>query len=299
MKLMVFDVGGTEIKYAVMDEELNLSDKGYVPTPQDTFEHFAETIRSIYLPHKDEVEGMALSMPGFVDPVKGIIPGGGKLRYIWDREVARELSEYCGCKVILENDGKAAAWAEYTVGSLKGTQNAAVFVMGTGVGGGLIINGELVRGKHGTAGEYSFMINDGEKVNEPFGFVGLNCSTTGLLFLYKQLKQTEEEIDGREFFKRLENDEIARKTLDIFAEKVAHQIFNLYWLLDIEKIAIGGGISRQPILTERINEKFQDLLKNNAYAILCRHVPLEIVTAKYSNDANMIGAYMTYRKYAG
>ena len=61
MKVMVFDVGGTGIKYSVMDEQLNRTDTGSTPTPADSQEHFLNTLREIYLPHKDEVDGIALS----------------------------------------------------------------------------------------------------------------------------------------------------------------------------------------------------------------------------------------------
>ena len=67
MKVMVFDVGGTGIKYSVMDEQLNRTDTGSTPTPADSQEHFLNTLREIYLPHKDEVDGIALSLPGFID----------------------------------------------------------------------------------------------------------------------------------------------------------------------------------------------------------------------------------------
>ena len=63
MKLMTIDVGGTEIKYSVMDDELHMEDEGYVPTPYDSFEQFGQTIYDIYSPHKDEVEGIAMAIP--------------------------------------------------------------------------------------------------------------------------------------------------------------------------------------------------------------------------------------------
>ena len=63
MKVMVFDVGGTGIKYSVMDEQLNRTDTGSTPTPADSQEHFLNTLREIYLPHEDEVDGIALTCP--------------------------------------------------------------------------------------------------------------------------------------------------------------------------------------------------------------------------------------------
>ena len=77
MKVMVFDVGGTGIKYSVMDEQLNRTDTGSTPTPADSQEHFLNTLREIYLPHKDEVDGIALSLPGFIDAERGVVTFAG------------------------------------------------------------------------------------------------------------------------------------------------------------------------------------------------------------------------------
>ena len=98
-----------------------------------------------------------MSLPGFIDVKNGRCNGGGGLFYNHGTQVGKLLEEKCGCKVVLENDGKAAVKAEYYYGSLKGCTNAAVFIIGTGVGGGLIIDGKVVKGRHFTAGEYSFM----------------------------------------------------------------------------------------------------------------------------------------------
>ena len=181
MKLLVFDIGGTEIKYSIMDETLSMEHSGHVPTPIDSFESFSKIICDIYQEYKEEVEGIAMSILGFVDSKNGVIKGGGLLRYNWQRPLRDELSRLCGCKVVMENDGKAAVKAEYRKGSLIGTQNAAVFVVGTGVGGGLVVNGQLLRGIHETAGEFSFISSDLEKFNGPGSFVGYTCSTRSLL----------------------------------------------------------------------------------------------------------------------
>ena len=106
MKVMVFDVGGTEIKYSVMDEQMNRFDAGSVPTPQDTQEHFLDTIYALYAPHKDEVAGIAMALPGFVDANTGYVSNGGALLYNTGTQVGQLVRERCGCRVTLENDGK-------------------------------------------------------------------------------------------------------------------------------------------------------------------------------------------------
>ena len=294
MKLLTFDVGGTEIKYAVMDEDTNVYERGYVPTPLDSWQSFEDTIYGIYEKYQTEVEGIAMSLPGFIDVKKGRCNGGGALTYNHGNDVGPKLSERCGCKVVLENDGKAAVQAEFYKGALQGCENAAVFVIGTGVGGGLIINHEVVRGPHFTAGEFSFVATDANRIEEFGSYVGSNCSTRGLLGAYAAAKGIQEEIDGREFFRRLPEDETAQAVLDQFCHNVAVQIYNLYFLLDIEKIAIGGGISRQPVLTEKINEQFQKVTKESALGRYMPKYDIEIVPCQFHNDANLIGAFMTY-----
>ena len=149
MKIMVFDVGGTEIKYSVMDEQMHRTNSGAVPTPQDTQAQFLDAVYRLYAPHKDEVTGIAMALPGFVDNRTGYVSNGGALLYNTATPVGQLLAEKCGCPVILENDGKAAAMAELANGALKGCCNAAVFIIGTGVGGveieyeGVVLSGVL------------------------------------------------------------------------------------------------------------------------------------------------------------
>ena len=117
MKIMVFDVGGTEIKYSVMDEQMHRTDSGAVPTPQDTQAQFLDAVYRLYAPHKDEVSGIAMALPGFVDNRTGYVSNGGALLYNTATPVGQLLAEKCDCPVILENDGKAAAMAELANGA--------------------------------------------------------------------------------------------------------------------------------------------------------------------------------------
>ncbi|MBO4919494.1 MAG: ROK family protein [Erysipelotrichaceae bacterium] len=294
MKLLAFDVGGTEIKYATVEDALIIADKGFVPSPRDSFDSFAETVCGIYLQHKDEVEGISMALPGFIDVDSGTCNGGGALRYNNGRCIGKLLEEKCGCRVALENDGKAAVQAEYRYGALQGCRNAAVFLIGTGVGGGLIINGEIVRGRHFTAGEFSFVKTDAKDHGNEENILGSTCSTTFLLQTYRNRLQCPETIDGREFFSRLPEDPIAQEVLDELCTNIAIQIYNLYWLLDLEKIAIGGGISRQPIVTEKIREKFIEVNADSFTGRRHFRTEIDIVPCCFSNDANLIGSYITY-----
>lgn len=299
MKVMVFDVGGTEIKYSVMDETLSRSDVGAIPTPQDNQEDFLAAMEAIYLAHKEEVEGIAVSLPGFIDAENGVVRGGGALRYNVGTPVGPRLAEKCGCRVWLENDGKAAAMAELWQGALKGCRNASVFIIGTGVGGGLIVDGKLVRGRDCTAGEFSFVNVNSSDWENPASSMAFQCSTTALLSDYRARKglPADAPMDGRKFFSLLEEgDEAARETLEAFSRQTAIQIYNLNVLLDLEKVAIGGGISKQPVLIETIRRAYDDLLRTHPFvpemgASLPRP---EIVPCRFSSEANQVGALYSY-----
>ena len=298
MKLMVFDVGGTEIKYSVMDESLERRDSGSVPTPMGSQEEFFDVLCGLFAPHASEVEGIAMSLPGFIDSEKGICLGGGALRYNHGKEVAGPLSARLGVPVHIANDGKCAALAELREGALKGCQNASVYIIGTGVGGGLIINGEILNGRHFTAGEYSFMRVTNTDWDNPGTTVGMVCSTIGLLDqnrLYTGFV-TDPMIDGRQFFEKVNSgDKMSMQILRKFCRQVAMHIINLTILLDLEKVAIGGGISAQPILLKTIQESLDEIYDNPGPYFDPALPKTELVLCKYGSEANQVGAYYYYK----
>ncbi|MBR2879569.1 MAG: ROK family protein, partial [Oscillospiraceae bacterium] len=139
MKLFVADIGGTEIKYSVMDTDLVIYAKGNVQTPQNSLNSLLDLLQELYESYGGETSGIAISMPGMIDSDKGFCHTGGALAYNQGQPVAELLSQRCGCPVHIDNDGKCAAIAEHMSGSLRGFENGAVFLIGTGVGGGLIL----------------------------------------------------------------------------------------------------------------------------------------------------------------
>lgn len=288
MKLLTIDIGGTEIKYGIVDDRLDITNKHTFPTPTDRFEHLIETLYEIYLQYQNEVEGIAIAMPGFIDADAGFCYQGGALRYNANKPFADILAKTCNCKVHIDNDGKAAALAEYKAGALQGCQNGAVFIIGTGVGGGLIINGQLVRGRNFTAGEFSYINVNNTLQNGMSGMLTAYCSTTALLDNFTTKANITDDINEIDFFKYLsDNNKDAITVFDEFCMNIAIQISNLGILLNVETVAIGGGISRQPILVETIRSKMK--------LIGIEPMIPNVVNCHFHSDANLIGAYMSFQ----
>ena len=300
MKVMVFDVGGTGIKYSVMDEQLNRTDTGSTPTPADSQEHFLNTLREIYLPHKDEVDGIALSLPGFIDAEQGVVKGGGALSLAYNvgTPVGPRLAEACGCRVWIENDGKAAAIAELERGALKGCRNAAVFIIGTGVGGGVIVNGKVIDGAHGAGGEIGHItVNRHETAACGCGKHGCleqYSSATGVVRCMKKLLDENPDADcvlrGKDFEAKDVFDAarsgaaLAAREVDEMAATLGMALASIASTTAPEMFLIGGGVARAgDVLFDPLVEHFK------TYAFKsCRETPIK--AASLGNDAGIYGA---------
>lgn len=285
-KYLVLDVGGSSIKYAIMDEEKNIYERGKEPTPLDCLESFVNVIVSIYERFND-VSGIAMSMPGMIDPNIGYLYTGGALQYNHDINMADVLSERCGVKVTIGNDAKCAANAELGFGSLQDIQDGAVVILGTAIGGALIKDHKVISGRRFGAGEFSNMITDYHNPYKGESSWYARNGINGLLSRVQEALETEDTYTGEEIFEMANNgNEAVLKALNQFCLEVAIQIYNVNQIFDCEKVAIGGGISAQPILLELIKKNFDEVY-NSCYAST---LAPEIVVCEYRNDANLFGA---------
>ncbi|MDR3593396.1 ROK family protein [Clostridium sp.] len=292
MKYLVLDIGGSAIKYALMTQEVEFIEKGKIPTPLDSIESFVEVVGNIYDKYKNEIEGMAVSMPGVLDSEKGYAYSGGFLSYNSGKEIMKILQERCPTKITIENDGKCAALAEVWKGSLKNYNDGVVIVLGTGVGGGIVRDRKLHKGKNFFAGEFSYIgtdVNNAQNIENLWGF---SSGSNALINAAAKAKDIlSEELDGYKVFEYANNnDEDVLKILDDFTYKLAVQIFNLQCVLDPEIFAIGGGISAQDILIEYIQKNIDKYCESFKF-----YTPKpKVVRCEFRNDANLIGALYNF-----
>jgi len=286
---LVMDVGGSHIKYALMTED-DIIEKGEVVTPMDGSDSFVAELVRLYNTYEGKVQGVALSLPGRIDDGKGIMHTGGWLDYIHDYPLKAALAKHIKVKISMENDGKCAALAELWKGALKGVEQGLVIVLGSGIGGGVIVNGKLLRGHRFAAGELSWLPLNLQELSteEPFMWAHL-CGTMGLTDVYERENGLPyHTLSGRQFFDLVNTgNPSAKNILDRFAQSFAIGVVAIQAVLDAQTIAVGGGISAQPILIQTLQKAVHDLFTER------KIMPIgepQIVRCAFANDSNLYGA---------
>jgi len=287
------DIGGTNIKYALMNEEAEILGQGEVPTDRLDFDNFRQSIVDIYDKYRGKVEALVFSAPGRIDASRAYFYTSGAVVCIGERDMAEALKDYIDVPISIENDAKAAALAELWKGSMKGVKNGMVLVLGTGIGGALIIDGKLYRGTTFASGEVSPIATEWQKdYKETVGWSNYQ-STTGLMRRYEAAIEAEKgSVNGRMFFEKVNSgDETAIAVLDEYCTHMATGLVSLQLVLDAEKYAFGGGISKQPVLIDTLRKKAEEAFSCNPY--LPASMPV-IEACTFGNDANLIGALYHY-----
>ena len=289
-KYLVFDLGGTLIKHALMNEEGEILARGSVKTPdrsvsrEDLFAVLDEIAGSY------EYDGIAVSSPGILDSGSGIINTVAVFPCLNGCHFKEEAQERYHVPVSIENDGKCAALAEVFKGNLQDVQDGAVMVLGTAVGGAVILDGKLRRGKHQSAGEFSGMCINFEKPYEKESYEAM----LGVKGLIRRVKETAgtEYGSGTEVFDMIEAGDLdVYEGLVRYCQDLAMAIFSLNLALDLERVLIGGGISRRPVLIKEVKKAMERL--DEIHPDLRQGVRLpkpEVDVCRYWNDSNLVGA---------
>ncbi len=290
MEYFVVDIGGSSIKYAVMDENQRFIRKGKAESRHlQNRDEFVSCLSDLYTENGACEGGIAVSYCGEVDAGTGYLHSGGSYRYMAGQNLKQLLEGKTGTIVNIENDGNCAGLAESRYGSLRGFGNAAVIVIGTGLGGALILSNALYRGIHGYAGSASLMVRN---FDVPYTKQQWAFRTAGAAWPGKEYgaRKGIEAVDGITFFEAVKaGDTTAQEVLADYCSTLANLLFDMNMILDLEAIAIGGGISQQPLLLEYLQKAFDNIYSSEGMAAL--HLPKpEIRICQYHNDANLLGA---------
>lgn len=288
------DIGGTSVKWAVLGEDFSIRECGSIPTDFSTAEEAVSTLMEIVEPYADRVRAIGVSAPGGIyegDP-DGVIHRGGALTYMDGCPVGRLLRERFDMPVAVDNDGKCCALGEYAAGALRGASTGVVLAIGTGIGGGIVVDGRVMRGANGFAGEFSFIRNDAQapvSMGNIFGGTG-SWRTLVALMLSEKGMEDDGTVDGRRAFEWVAaGDEAARRGLDRYALMFDNMLLNLQAVLDPDVFAIAGGISCHPELMEALERQMEVALSGFAGPLAGFPRP-NVVAAQLGNDANLYGA---------
>lgn len=302
-----FDIGGTTIKHGVVDETGKIAVQSAVDTPKDQ-DQFISLLADVVKQYQNSypIEAVGVCTPGIVQK-DGYLLTAGAIRCMYGVNLKQELEARVDLPVSVENDANAAAIAEHWLGAAVGIDNYLCLVIGTGFGGGIIINGQVYRGAHGMAGEFGWMVTKDYRLTGDIEESSLNATSAvvgGLCHQYSLAKQQVEPTfetikDARIIFNAAHDGELlAQQVLNQFYYDLALGIVNLTASFDPEVILIGGGIS--------VNEEFNTNLQAAIQDLETRHRSIRDVKdeaiapvkpAKLMNNAGLIGAvYQVFHK---
>ncbi|KAF1679627.1 glucose kinase GlcK [Bacillus mexicanus] len=297
------DLGGTTIKLAFINQYGEIQHKWEVPTDK-TGETITVTIAKTIDSKLDELQKpkslikyIGMGAPGPVDMAAGIVYETVNLG--WENYALKNhLETETGIPAVIENDANIAALGEMWKGAGDGAKDVILVTLGTGVGGGIIVNGEIAHGINGAGGEI------GHICSIPEGGAPCNCgktgcietiaSATGIVRIAKEkiakAKQTTclkatEQLSSRDVFEAAaEKDEMALEVVDYVAKHLGLVLGNLASTLNPSKIVIGGGVSRAgELLRSKIEKTFRE------YAFPRAAEAADISIASLGNDAGVIG----------
>lgn len=285
-KYLSIDIGGTNVKYAELNEAGDVIAKDKVKTQQNLDDFLAEIDQIVEKFQADGLSGIAFCAPGKIEDTT--IRFGGALPFLDGVDFAKRY-EKLGLPIAVVNDGKASALAESWLGSLKGVKNGAAIVLGTGVGGGIIVNGQLLAGEHFQAGELSFGILNVDKTGYD-AMAGSYGSAVQMVERVNQAIGNADATDGLAAFAAINAGQPeAVAIFKNYCKNVAYLILNVQSVVDLKRIAIGGGISAQDAVIDGIRGAI-DEIREEIPIIKMTLTPPEIVRAQFMNTANIYGA---------
>ena len=286
--IMGVDIGGTKIAYALVSSGRLVTPVKTVKTPRG--EKILSVVGKVYenFSKKYLISGIGISTAGMVSDDGRIVGSTGNIPGWQGTKVKEILQKKYRLPVVVENDANAAAYAEYQIGSARGAKPLLMITLGTGVGGGVVVNGKLVRGAHFAGGEIGHIKLSYAKQRlctcGRYDCLEAYASGNGLLALIKHyFPDRYKKITTRDLFKLSKNNILAMRAIEDWHFYIAEGICNLVQVFDPEKIILSGGLS------EQVDLKY--LNKQVAKQVLpALETSIHIEKSVLNNDAGLLGA---------
>lgn len=308
MNYLGIDLGGINIAAAVVDEEGNILSRGRVSTPRGAeavaaamAEAARQAVENASLT-MDDIDSVGVGSPGTIDPERGVVEHWSNLDF-HHVPLAAMVAERLGRPVLLENDANAAALGEYAAGAGRGNSSMIAVTLGTGVGGGAVLDGKLYTGFNYAGMEVGhFVIEYGGRL--------CTCGRRGCFETYASataiIRQAKERMEGNResllwrlagedidrveartvFEAAAQGDLLARELVEEYESYLACGIANLINIFQPEILCIGGGVAGAG---EKLLTPVRAILEREDYARNNRQ-RTKLMLAQLGNDAGIIGA---------
>lgn len=299
MNYMCFDIGATSIKYGVAKQNGTLLLKGEVPskTREKGLQKFIGCLssRKKYIKRLASIikfcrqgynlQGIAISTTGVVDPERGLVLMGYSGYFPPGTALQKQLEQECNLPCTVENDANAAALGEYWLGAGRGATSLYCITVGTGIGGAAILNGKLIHGAALCAGEVG-QLHIGLN-----GVWHVNASTWQLICnVAKEKNMPAAELNGKKIIAMAQaGDTIAATVIAKQMDALAAGIANICYILNPERVIVGGGISAQ---ADYLYPQLDKALRKRLIPLVYEKTTLRFATLQ--NDAGMIGALYNF-----
>ncbi|MCM3718474.1 ROK family protein [Fictibacillus phosphorivorans] len=298
--LFAADVGGTTIECGLFSTDGELLNSKTLITSEvilsDVAECLAEEMKKRMSEQGitiEEVYGIGLGVPGLVDSETGMVLKAPSLK--WNRyPLGEKLHQLLGIPVFVGNDVNTGLLGEVEKGSLQHVKHALYFMIGTSIGSGLLMNGEIYPGSQFSAGEVGYMITDHNVLEDGFvparpGYGYLSTQAGGFGLAVKYEKETGKSVTTKQLFKLAETgDQTARKIIDHALRHLTASFINAAVILNPEVILLGGGVGNElaPYL-HQIDENLEKYLP----------VKPELRISTMQNRSVLYGAYALCSKH--
>ncbi|MCL2559992.1 MAG: ROK family protein [Turicibacter sp.] len=288
--LLVFDFGGTSVKYGMFANNKLSEIKSFL-TPA-TWEETKEQMDAIKAEYEADhhIEGIAFSFPGCVDNKNGEILGASAIKYIHHFPIKKELEARYNLPISMENDANCAALAECWIGAAKGFKDVLFVIVGTGIGGGVIVDGKLQLGAHLFGGELGFAILGEEEDGTPITLSGHGTAVRMAARYCERKGVAEGTFSGKDVFELADQgDAPAAEEVALFYKYLSRGLYNMQMSIDPDMIVIGGGLSANPAIVQKVEDHTNELITARI-----KDFTAKIVPCKYKNDANLLGAVKNF-----
>lgn len=285
MNILTFDIGGTNIKYALCNEKFILTDRHTVAT--EAHKGGQELVNKIIsiIESYDNIDRVAISTAGQVDSENGIVVySTDNIPYYTGMMVKKIIENKTEIPTYVENDVNAFALGEAEFGAGKGKRDFLCLTYGTGIGGALFLDGKLYKGMGSSAGEFGHMItHSGGKQCTCGGEGCYECYASTRALVESVNKRNNTSLDAFQIFEKenFTKPEI-RSVIDKWIDEMIVGLINIIYIFNPPLIILGGGIMNEDYVIDLIDRKIYNMLMENFRDV-------NIVRSKLGSDAALLG----------